>query len=99
MNEYEHFRKIIIDDEFDDINEYIKRVKNMMFSMIYIKFDIKFVLFKLNQYMNNFKTHHDIAIKQAFKYFQFTIKFRLKYEFIKNDNHEIIKIHCDSNFA
>ena len=95
----ESFRKTTIDDESENSDEYVKRIGNMMFAMVYIRLDIGYALSKLNQFMNNSGKIHDVVVKQAFKYFRSTSQFRMKYGPIKIDDYEVTKIYCDFDYA
>ena len=49
------FRKIFIDEESKNSDKYVKQIENIMFAMIYTRFNIDYILFKFNQFINNFK--------------------------------------------
>ena len=93
-------RKITIDDESDDRNVYCRRIKSIMFAIIYTRLDICFVLTKLNAYINNSEVHHDVAVKYVLKYLKFTALLCLRYELTRAfDKIKRMKVFINFNFA
>ena len=100
VNNYDVMRKTTIDDESDDRNVYCRRIKSIMFAMIYTRPDICFALTKLSAYMSNSEAHHDIAVKHVLRYFKFTASLCLRYESTRAfDKIERMKVFIDSDFA
>ena len=93
------FRKITINNKLKNSGRYAKRIKNIIFAMIYIKSNMSYALFKFSQFMSNPGKTHDVAAKQTLRYFRSTFQLRMKYNPIKTDNHEVAKIYCDFDYA
>ena len=93
-------RKIIIDNEFSDRNVYCRKIKSIIFAMVYIRLNIYFALAKLSAYISNLKTYYNIAVKYILRYLKSTTLLYFNYGLTRaSGKRKRIKVFTSLDFA
>ncbi|RFU24803.1 hypothetical protein B7463_g11531, partial [Scytalidium lignicola] len=77
--DYESLRPATDDDTRINVREYQQGIGSILFTMIFTRPDIAFVIGKLSQFISDPVKHHGHALKNLMRYLRSTIKLRLRY--------------------